>query len=168
MTKLEKMKGDLLKVIKERFNEAGEMGSPVWFFEGDDENSKRMALTPFRNNQEKEMTIEGIKLLFKKFDVKRFVFVVEAWTVTKHSKDPEFNEELPVPPSQHPDRVEVVMVTGEDRDTGESFLYQYKIDRSGPKPTLIVDEDTFSTYTNMGGRFTNIFEKPTASSRVKH
>jgi hypothetical protein len=65
-------------------------------------------------HHDKDLSIEIIRALLAVTGAKFYVFVDEAWVVEVHEKTPEQAGE--VIPSEHPDRFEVVMISGEDSD----------------------------------------------------
>jgi hypothetical protein len=112
--------------------------------------------TPWSSEEEKLITVDMLRKVFSAKQVKRFAFIVEAWTAQitppERIKDAEeaYREYDGPRPSEHPDRREVLMITAEDR-SGESIMGMYYILRPehGP-PTLSPLE--VMPYDSMNGR----------------
>lgn len=106
--------------------------APLWHaISGDNENM--LIMTPWYSNEEKAETVVGLRMLFAAAQVKRYAFICEAWTVHVPI-GMDWREEMP--PSQHPDRREVLRIMVEDRN-GQRKSGSYFILRPehGP-PTL--------------------------------
>jgi cob(I)alamin adenosyltransferase len=76
---------------------------------------------------DKDIAAAMVRAYFKLHDVVRYVFVTEAWTVSQSNvEDVEALvkkiEERGA--AAHPDRVEVVIIAGEDRDAGELIAHR--------------------------------------------
>ena len=86
-------------------------------------NEHALIATPWSNDEEKQITVNGLRKMFAAKQVKRYAFIVEAWiaqvTTMREVRDGPR-------PSQHPDRREVLMITAEDRD-GSQIIGQYYI-----------------------------------------
>jgi hypothetical protein len=101
--------------------------------------------TPWRDDVEKAITIDQLRKYFRERQVKRFAFIVEAWTARQVQTLREVNEGPR--PSEHPDRREVLMISAEDRD-GSQIMGQYYILRpehgrpSSPLQVNIYDKTT--------------------------
>jgi hypothetical protein len=107
------------------FNESGEV-LPMWHaVYGNDENV--LIATPWSGDEEKQIAVDMLRHLFRRERVKRFAFIVEAWTATSRAEDIAAKGEGYVgpPPSEHPDRREVLMITAEDH--GSSIMGFYYI-----------------------------------------
>jgi hypothetical protein len=89
----------------------------------------------------KDLASALIRAQFELEDVVRYIFISEAWTVEKRTKDKALQEEvLNAARSgklhQYPGRLEIVQLQGEDLECGQ-ILAQRKIERpSGRKPFL--------------------------------
>jgi hypothetical protein len=114
---------------------------PMWHaVQGNGEHI--LIATPWDGDDEKDMTVAMLRSVFRQKHVKRFAFIVEAWTakVTPPERittaEQGYLEYDGPRPSEHPDRREVLMITAEDR-SGESIMGMYYILRPehGP-PTL--------------------------------
>jgi hypothetical protein len=72
---------------------------------------------------DKDFNAALMRALFEAADVVRYVYVDEAWTLTSTSKEAiarASREGL----ADHPDRREVLMITGEDRDAGQVMTHR--------------------------------------------
>jgi hypothetical protein len=67
---------------------------------------------------DKNTAVAMVRALFELKDVIRYVFFAEAWTVMKPVGHDELKQIVQRGVSQHPERVEIVMLQGEDRDAG--------------------------------------------------
>jgi hypothetical protein len=88
---------------------------------------------PFEN---KDLAVAMIRALFDLRDVVRYVFVDEAWTLSRLLRPDEEEWVSREGISKHPDRVEVVMIQGEDRDCGQIVLHRDIIRPAKGKPYL--------------------------------
>jgi hypothetical protein len=81
-----------------------------------------------------------MRSLFKMQRVVRYVFWDEAWMVEGRSQPGESGAEIIKrvgPASEHPERIEIVLITGEDADSGVSLSGKRVIIRPpGGKPHL--------------------------------
>jgi hypothetical protein len=68
---------------------------------------------------DKDVAVAMIRALFDLKDVVRYVFIDEAWTLHRMIQPDEEEKIWREGLSKHPDRVEVVMIQGEDRDYGQ-------------------------------------------------
>ncbi len=91
-----------------------------------------MALTPegfimhipnrFKNETDKEHFAKTIRLMAVGYKATAVAMISESWIVTKKSRDRELD--LSVPPSQSPDREEVVAIMAESREgRAQRFLF---------------------------------------------
>jgi hypothetical protein len=91
-----------------------------------------MALTPegfimhipnrFKNETDKEHFAKTIRLMAVAYKATAVAMISESWIVTKKSRDRDLD--LSVPPSQSPDREEVVSIMAESREgRGQRFLF---------------------------------------------
>jgi hypothetical protein len=113
---------------KSIFEQSGEV-HPMWHVvDGDNQNI--LIATPWSSDEEKEAITFSLRLLFRQQRVKRLAFIVEAWIVSART------ERISSPPSKHPDRREVVMITAEDRD-GSSLHGMYYVLRPEHGPAKL-------------------------------
>ena len=129
------------KQLRELFNIAAKNAAKM-FLESDDHevlpmwhavfgnNEHALIATPWSNQEEKEAVVKGLRKMFAAKQVKRYAFIVEAWIAQVGPSDLDEGvtrgEYKGPPPSQHPDRREVLMITAEDRD-GSQIIGQYFI-----------------------------------------
>jgi hypothetical protein len=84
----------------------------------------------------KDMAAAMIRAVFDYADVVRYVYVGEAWTLQRMIRPEEHEEIFRKGLAEHPDRVEVVQLQGEDHEYGQ-IIGQRKIIRpAGGKPYL--------------------------------
>jgi hypothetical protein len=86
-----------------------------------DNDENVLIATPWSNDEEKQATVDALRHLFRAHHVKRFAFMVEAWVRQAASME-DINS---CPPSEHPDRREVLMITAEDRDGSQIMGFYY-------------------------------------------
>lgn len=127
---------------------------PVWILENND--ARIVVMTPIESDDEKEIALAAVKEIMKKHGVIRYVVALESWFVSR----PNLNDERK--PSECDDRMEAVIITGEERDTDNKLFVMRKIDRSGEKPILLAADKLDRPIE--WGRFTNMFDK----LRTKH
>ena len=77
-----------------------------------------------------------IGALFDLADVVRYVFIDEAWTLKRMIRPDEEEKIYREGLSKHPERVEVVMIQGEDRDYGQIAAHRNIIRPAKGKPYL--------------------------------
>ena len=86
--------------------------------------------TPWKNDDEKEATVELLREAFLEHKVQKYAFMVEAWVVEK-------TDTLDGPrPSEHPDRREVLRITAEDID-GHTLSGHFYILRPEHQPATL-------------------------------
>jgi hypothetical protein len=85
---------------------------------------------------DKDLAVAMIRALFDLKDVVRYVFVDEAWTLNRMIRPEEDENIRREGIANHPDRVEVVMIQGEDRDCGQIMLHRDVIRPAKGKPYL--------------------------------
>lgn len=113
---------------------------PMWHaVQGNGEHT--LIVTPWNNDKEKEIAVAGLRQLFRERQVKRFVFIVEAWTAeVKPSEivdvDKAYREYSGPRASEHPDRREILMVSAEDRDGSQIMGFYYILRPEHGPPTL--------------------------------
>jgi hypothetical protein len=119
---------------------------PMWHaVQGNGENI--LIATPWSNDKEKQITVNGLRQMFAAKQVKRFAFVVEAWIAQVTTME-EMNDGPR--PSEHPDRREVLMIHAEDRD-GSHIMGQYYILRPEHGPPKLSPLEVMP-YDQMTGR----------------
>jgi hypothetical protein len=85
---------------------------------------------------DKDLAVAMIRALFDLRDVVRYVFIDEAWTLSRMVQPGEEAKVQREGLSKHPDRVEVVMISGEDRECGQLMLHRNIIRPAKGKPYL--------------------------------
>ena len=85
---------------------------------------------------DKDADIAMVRALFELEDVVRYVFMNEAWTMARLLTDAEVPKIKREGISKHPDRVEVLMLSGEDSDYGMIMMQRKIVRPPGGKPYL--------------------------------
>ena len=135
------------------FDEEGFLG-PLWFINVGD----RLAIVKgqFDGNDSKNAALALIRQKFGQ-DATRIIFVSECWM---SSQQGSWNG---TPPSECPDREEIIHLIAEDRE-GAQLVLTRKIERNKQgKPTLLPTET--HDYKEIGGRFASFFDR---SATTKH
>lgn len=156
MSKLKEMLKKIEPTIKESFLKDGKFEMPTWFLEDSAAEIKQIIATPFNNEITKDVIAFFMKKHCAENDIARYIMAAESWFVHRKEK-PDDNS---LPPSECDDRMEAIIITGADRDTGETIFKVLKITRDG-KDVRLDDGDLFSGTESVGGRFIEIFDKPT-------
>jgi hypothetical protein len=125
---------------------------PMWHAVQDDGEHMLIA-TPWRDDAEKEIAMEMLRDVFRQHRVKRFVFIVEAW-IARVGTMAEVNEGPR--PSEHPDRREVLMISGEDRD-GSQIMGVYYILRPEHGPPKLSPLEV-KPYDHTTGRMVGLLD----------
>lgn len=155
MTKLEKLFERASEFAVDTFKASGEV-MPMWIAQ-DGKGEVIPILTPFTNDEEKDVTADAVREIFKKVGAVRCAFISEAWMLVgdKNNKMPEG------PIREHPNRVEALVITVED-NVGVSIMGSYPILRPiDGKPRL--GPLTKNTMKLGGGRFSGLL-MPTMES----
>ena len=85
---------------------------------------------------DKDTAVAMTRALFELRDVVRYIFFAEAWTVAKPIGDEELKRMMKRGGvSMHPERVEIIMLQGEDREAG-MIMAQRRIIRTGKRAHL--------------------------------
>jgi hypothetical protein len=79
--------------------------------------------------EDKDLSVAMIRALFDLRDVVRYVYIDEAWTLSRMVRPDEDEQVRREGISKHPDRVEIVMITGEDREYGGQLMAHRNIIR---------------------------------------
>lgn len=84
--------------------------------------------------EDKDHEIMMVREMFKMQDVVRYVFMVEAWTLSRplSAKEIETTDSI----HDHPERVEIVMIQAEDYEAGEIHARRPIIRPANAKPYL--------------------------------
>jgi hypothetical protein len=107
-------------------------------------------ITPFTNDAEKDATATALRKTFAELQCVRYAFLAEAWVVTGES----YNERMPRP-SEHPDRIEAVLVEAADRI--QTITADMRIVR-GPDDRVRLDKPVYHDMGGTIGRFTGLLD----------
>lgn len=109
--------------------ESGQELAPVFFVE-DGNGDLNILMAPWRSTEEKLAIYQALRKQFSKINARAYLFISEAW-MTKMDKGKDWDG---VPPSESPDRIEVVMIDGNTRD-GERYtrMVEIKTDKFGAR-----------------------------------
>lgn len=127
--------------------------TPVWSLLTE-EGKVVVLMTPFSNANEKNAVAEIIKKKIEEVKAVAYTFVSETWIVVLDTKDKEQARKIAeetIAPSDHPDRVDAVMIMGEDL-YGKSFSWEIRI-----KDDRVLDTETRKHSAEAVGRFANMF-----------
>lgn len=138
------------KWVFDTFKEYKEISLPTWFCQRENGDIV-MVNTPFDGVESKNMALIAIKKIFKEHDICRYCFVSETWVVEQKTGPSKCD----LPPSQHPDREEAVIMVSADRDLGIQHMFTFKIDRSGGK--VVLKDDSAPKFDLLAGRMVDIF-----------
>lgn len=135
-----------MKVASELFEELGSV-SPVWIIDKPDGSA--IVHGEFHGDETKDAAAAAIRQQFGA-TATRIIFISEAWVrIMEGPLDG-------IPPSEHPDRIEIIHLMAEDRGEGQISI-QRIIDRSSGQAKLLrpqVDE-----YSSVSGRFASFFQR---------
>lgn len=126
MSKLTELVETFMPSVARNVIESEEL-QPVFFLQNK-RGEVTIAATPWRNESEKDTVLMGLKALFSRKGIVRYVTVSEAWTATYDRGIRPGGKDFR-PPSQRDDREEVVVVAGADVETGEKIAQIYPIIR---------------------------------------
>jgi hypothetical protein len=101
----------------------------------------RTVIEPHPVELGKDLAAAMMRTFFDLRDVVRYVYIGEAWTLDRMIKPEEYEEIFRKGLSEHPDRVEVVQLQGEDRDYGQIIAARKIIRPKKGKPYLGPLED---------------------------
>lgn len=110
---------------------------------------------------DKDLQALLIRRLWADHDVTCSVFIDEAWVVEAKVGSKKARELNKVPPSEHPDRREVVMISAEDVH-GELVFGTRSIIRPKGERARLGPLDT--SVTGIGGRFVGLLPRPPAET----
>lgn len=117
---------------EQQFAKKGEI-APMWHAVT---SAGETIIEPHPDYLGKDMAAAMIRAFFDFKDVVRYVYVGEAWTLCRMIKPEEQEEISRKGLSEHPERVEVVQLMGEDRDCGQIFVTRDIIRPPKGKPYL--------------------------------
>jgi hypothetical protein len=134
---------------------------PMWLIALD--NEIHVMPTPFDGPRQKELVAHAMREAFKEFRVKRFVFIIEAWTYSVRA-DTVVDASKLTAPSKHPERQECIMISGEDVN-GEAVSVMRMIVRDPGKPPRLAEaREDKSGFSILHGVFANMLGAPQAQN----
>jgi hypothetical protein len=139
-----------LAIITRFFNREKEMDT-IFILVNDDFHVSLPVI--FNNTTEKDHASIRLRQLTAEAMPDYVIYVSEAWTVCVEDEDKD------IPPSEHPDRIEIVLVTIEFK-TGEQFLCTANIKRDNDTVQLEEFQVKPNPRSNTG-RFMNFYPTPT-------
>lgn len=154
-TNLEELFDKQIEFCKSVFAEQEEI-LPMWV--GQSANNEAYPVTAvFTDQEEKEEVAKTLRRIFEKFNVVRYVSMVESWMVKVDKKDAP--DPSSVRPSTHPDREEVVIIFGED--SSQQMFGIFKIIREKGKKPKLSDFELKEGGTNKIGIFSDLLPMQT-------
>jgi len=133
---------------------------PTWALAKSD-GSLMIAATPFGSNLEKDLMVDAIKKLIKLHDVVSVSLLSEAWMVTQNK--PPSGDDLP--PSERPDRIEVVMISVEDAAGAHVRIWSVERGEGGKVTALTPSSKLPHEAGTYRGRFVGLLA---ANSQTRH
>lgn len=122
------------KHVEKIFAEQGEL-IPMWdVFTAD--GKRGIIGTPFSGEASKEAITYALRQMFEEFGVVRYVFVTEAWTLRQGLSEAETRKALKASLENHPDRREIIQLTGEDTESGQILAFREIIRNADGSATL--------------------------------
>ena len=106
-------------------------------------------------HHDKDAATTMMRAYFEITPTRRYVFVAEAWT----AEYPQEPTQPIIMPSQHPDRIEIIMFLGEDRDIGMLSASRRIIRPPNGKPHLGPLEFNDITGATMEGRMVGLLPR---------
>jgi len=142
------------------FNTCGELAPMIDAI--DDTGTHHVMLVPQLggHDHEKDAIAKALASFFKEKQIIQYVMMMEAWALV--IKDKKIDPNNAPRPSMHPNRQEIVALTGENWK-GENIGRHINIDRRSGKPKLtnIADFGNNDGETKISGRFCHLLQKPT-------
>lgn len=114
------------------FYENGEL-VPIWLAEINGQERGILIPTPFASTEEQHRYRAAVREIFQEKDVVRYAFVSEIWHKVLERKNVL---ELPVNLEEDPEHREAILVSGEDKETGEIVSWMYEVTRNGDTATV--------------------------------
>jgi len=146
MKSLEQMVRENAEFAASTFKDTGSL-TPMWIAEC--ENGDILPIVAPMTDKDK--IIAAVKALFREHKVKRYVFMCEAWTIVGKSLDEARNRTTSL--EHHPNRREIIMVSGEDgKQTIMGHMFILRPEHG--KPT--VSPFTIQTMDRAEGRMTGL------------
>jgi hypothetical protein len=126
---------------------------PLWHIVPDGDAPHVIVGTPFEGGPSKDMVAYAVSQLMKEHHAVKYAFMSEAWMATVNKDD--WDENGP-PPSERPDRIEIVMVLAQGYDE-PTIQRTWKILRGEDGKTCIgLEEMPDPAYEEIKGRFANL------------
>ena len=144
--------------IADQFTDPDDDWMPVAFFEMGDGTVVPMGGDLMRN---KELFVSVIMpMTIQKLHAQSVALIVSAWVITSDTPDPD------VPPSQHPDRIEVVLLTHVTADETEAWRAYIDRDPLGLRPPRLGEWDHWEDEGGViGGRFVDSIQEALREER---
>lgn len=120
------------RFAERQFNRAGEV-RPMWH--AVTRGGESLIMPPPIGAANKDESVALMRALFELRDVVRYLFLDEAWTLDKLVEGDELAIER-TGLGQHPERVEIVMFSGEDHEAGMLMGHRRIFRPAGRKPYL--------------------------------
>lgn len=155
MGKLEEIAEQAFKTARSIIEDStdGTEAHPVWFIL-DANNELTIMMTPFDGEGVKEMVFKMMRGRLKEMDAVAYVFLSEVWTVKRNKGAVD----LDTPPSEQPDRIEALMLQGNDLRNNQ-LMWIAEIKRDGDKRKISEPEKI--TAMQMQGRAANLLRPET-------
>lgn len=121
----------------------------VWYIQTSD--GQFPVIAPEMPPGSKDEVAAHIRAMLRDVEAESYVFMAEAWMVGIDPK--EHRDPYTIRPSNHPDRIEVLTVYGENSE--RSISGSFNIVREEGKPPTLTDFKVMDG-TNLAGRFVNM------------
>ncbi len=108
-----------------------------------------MFATPWSNDFEKTMVLNILRKKFKEDNIKRYVMVSEAWTAAYPAG--MTNDKPKIMPSEHPERIEKLVLLGVDPEAQEVMQYAATIHRDSEGKRSLGERESLEMSTTVGG-----------------
>lgn len=147
---------DIRKLMESVFGDARKIalsGEEVCaaFFGQSQDGQVYVYMTPWRDEDDKRMALQMLKLAFVVHGVQSYVQVSECWTVTRYDKDEAENGPAP---SECPDRQEILMVLGVEH--GKVLTATAKLGYDKDANRTVGDLNWLPQDTELTGRMTGL------------
>lgn len=138
-----------MKLVSQVFEKEGRLG-PVWLITTP--NGVNIVQGEFTGSDSKDVIVAAIRDKFGS-TASRIIFACECWMKTV-----KCGQDDGLPPSQSPDRVELIHIIAEDK-TGEQLVLTRKIQRNEAGEPSLLPTDAH-TYNFIAGRMASFFKPP--------
>ena len=112
---------------------------------------------PFEDSEEKVRVLTILKVFFVAYDIDKYVFMNEAWMVREEKDKPTSDHYKPGYASNHPNRIEALMVLGVSHKEKYGGVREMIRDETGK---LIELKEVGLDATGFGGSFTELLPPP--------